>query len=392
MTTDDHEPDSPTADDGAPLDPGLARLFRLAAADTGPVAARIDTDAVLTAVLAADDHPRHRPAPFRSALLPLGAGLALAVAVVAWFRLPGLLVLLFAVAPALLVVGWHRQARLPGTSGRSRVGRTVEDWAHQIDRQGRALAHRAAELHHRLDRLHRLEDMTSGERRRCADLGPADATPAVDDLRRGLARATAAATTLAERADAGAAQARRFARRCLLDPGAARAESGLLPWTVDPRQVAADVDDLLRELSVCADQAGDLTLLIAVIRAGPGPAAATRAAEIADGIGVGRRQVQVIRRPLLTECRELVVAFDILHALVTAREIGRITSGPGTTFAATAAVAASTLARPRVRRAAARTAFLQAARPATRSSWRWIGRATAAALSEGFGRGPGSDR
>jgi hypothetical protein len=374
------------------LDPVLASLFQLGNAEADAVAARIDTDAVLAAVLATEhrateQRPPRRSTRFRTVLLaPISAALALWAAIASPLRPEALLVLLFVVAPGLLVAGWHRQARLPGTSGRTRVGRTVEDWSNQIDRQGRALARRADELAHRLDRIRHLENLTAAERQLCADLGLVDVTASVEDLQRSLHRATTAANTLFDRAAAGAVEAQRFARGCRLDAAAARAEYGRLPWTTDPRQIAADVDALLRELSICADLAGDLPLDIALARRGPDEPAATRAAEIADGIGVVRRQVQVLRRPLLGDCRQLLVAFDILHALVTAREIDRITSGPGSKLAATAAVAASTLPQPRRRRAAVRTAFLHAARPAARPSWRWIGSATAAALAEGFGR------
>jgi hypothetical protein len=390
MSTPDHGPDpADNATGNEDLDPVLASLFRRGNAEADAVAARIDTEAVLAAVLAADGPPRTSSLPIGTArLAAVGTVLALAAVLTLGFWPLGLLAVLFVIAPALLVVGWHRQARLPGTSGRTRVPRTVEAWSDQIDRQGRALARRAGELAHRLDRLRHLEDLAAGERRLCADLGLVNVTAAVDDLQRSLGRATTAATALTGRVAGGAAEAQRFAARCRLEPAAARAEYGRLPWTTDPRQLAAEVDALLRELSTCADQAGELPLRITLDRPGPDHSAATRAAEITDGIGVVRRQVQAVRRPLLGECRQLLVAFDILHGLVTAREIGRITSGPGSKFAATAAVTASTLPQPRARRAAVRSAFLHAARPtATRPSWRWIGRATGAALAEGFGRG-----
>jgi hypothetical protein len=238
-----------------------------------------------------------------------------------------------------------------------------------------------------LDRLRQLEEKAAEERRLCADHGLADATAHVDDLRRSLGRAAAAASVVADRVAESAAQAQLFAEHCLRDPGGALAEHGRLPWTVDPRRIGTEVDELLRELSGCADQAADVPLLIATARREPDAAATARAAEIAEGVGTVRRQSLVLRRPLLAECRQLLVAFDILHAVLTDREIGRITSGTGPKLAATAAVTASTFPQPRARRAAVRGAFLQtlhAAEPAP--PWRSIGSATAAALAEGFGR------
>lgn len=352
------------------LDPGLVRLIGHAVADADAVAARVDHDAVLAAV-------RSAPGPAPGRRLPFGVTACLAAGACGalwavsgstdrqlWFD--ALLVLLFVLLPVLLVVGWHRQARRPGTSGRVRVPRTVPGWALQIEAQGLAAARRATEVGRLADRLTGLRDRAAA--------GPAE----LDELAGGLTRAAAAARALADRTACGAVEARRFARRCRRDGDRGHTAYGRLPWTVDPRQVGALLDELTRELRRAGDEAGDLPLRLA--GQGARPSAAATAAGIADELGHLRRRVQLIRRPLLTDCRQLLVAFDTLHGLVTARAIARIVPGPGATLAATAAMAASTLPRRRTHRAAARTAFLQAPGPAARSPWRWICGATTAAV------------
>lgn len=361
-------------------DRDVERLFALSNADADAAAVRIDTDAVLKAARQAveDDRALRSSTPFvpTAGFLLITLGVAVGAALnPQWFVAP--FVLAFVVAPALLVVGWHRQARVPGTSGRTGVPRTTQDWSVQIDRQGRALALRADELAALVPQLEHLRDGAADQRRRCSR---ADATSALDDLGRCLDRATAASKVLAARVTASASQAQQLAGRAQDDPGAALSEHGRFPWTVDPRQVGTVVDDLLRELGRAGDEAGDLALRLDMEEHGSRSSEAATA--VAEELTVVRRQVQVTARPVRKECRQLLVAFDILHALATAREIGRITPAPGSKLAARAAVTASVLPQPRMRRAAVRHAFLDVA--ARRPSRLWIGTATRAAVTDGW--------
>src|SRR4051794_36699555 len=109
MTVPDREP-VPAEDPVGSTDAGLDRLFRLGDADARRVAAGIDHDAVLAAALARAGAAR--PATARSRLARRAtscAGLTAAAGATWWLWPAGVLVVLFVVAPALLVVAWHRQ-------------------------------------------------------------------------------------------------------------------------------------------------------------------------------------------------------------------------------------------------------------------------------------------
>lgn len=359
------------------------------------VSADLDVEGTLTAVkrraVADLRSAPHRTGRVKGRVKPLTAA-----AVVVYGALGTLLfavqhkelaiVLLFVVGPGILAFRWHLEAGAFRCLRFGRTPRTVPGWSDEVTRQSGLLDLRAAMLRDLLRRVHRVARKVAAERRVCERHGLVIATSKLDSLGRLLRAARKATKTLATLVAEGSEEAQHFAESCRRDPREACAEYSRLPLTVDPARIGAEVDSLVLVLRLAGDAAVDIPLHMADL---PSVRVGTIAAEVETIF----REVRMGIRPLQNDCGRMLRAFDMLHCLVIAQALAGLDVGRASRITARAAVAATVLPQPRVRKAAVRTAFLREAVASRGRSWVvWISTATAAAITRGLKRIPSDER
>jgi hypothetical protein len=279
---------------------------------------------------------------------------------------PGLILLfLFFLGPSLLVFVWHVEARDP-----------------EVTHQSVVLDSRAAELRQLQKRILLVARWVVTERRSCEDLGLVTATSRLDSLANQLRDARKSVKNLIKLLTEGSEEAKAFADTCGRDPYRACSEYDHPSLAIDPKQVGAEIDNLVHILHLAGDVAVDIPLHIGIVRNGS-EISPDRVGEIAVELRSILREFQRSSPFLRTEWRSALRAFDTLHHLVTTRLIKTLTRGPVSRATARAAVAVSVLPQPLARRPAARTAFLRAAPASGNESLSWIGKAAMAAIAQG---------
>jgi len=273
------------------------------------------------------------------------------------------LIVLFALLPALLVFGWYFQAR------------------DEVTRQSALLDSRAQELRHLHQRILLVARMIVAQRRLCEEHGLESAASKLDFLGHQLRAARKSVRALVKLIAGGSENTRRFVDARQRDPYGACSDYAQPPLAIDPDRIGIEVDDLVRLLRLANDVAVDIPLYVGI--SGEGIAVRPDAAgEIAAELGEIFRDVRRSTRFLKAECRKTLLAFDALHRLTTTTLINQLTRDPASRAAARTALALSALPRPLAHKPAVRTAFLREVPTSGDRSWVWIPKATTAALTQ----------
>lgn len=273
-----------------------------------------------------------------------------------------ILLFLFFIGPSFVVLLWYVEARDP-----------------EVAHQSVVLDSRTAELRHLQRRMLLVARCVVAQRRRYADLGLVTATSRLDSLASQLRDARKTVKKLIKLLTEGSEEAKQFAQTCGRDPYRACSEYDHPSLAIDPREIGAEIDDLVHFLHLAGDVAADIPLHVG-IENNSWQKSPDRIGEIVTELRSILRDVQQNGRFLRAEWRSTLRAFDTLHRLVTTGLIKTLPHGPMSSAAARAAMAVSVLPQPLTRRPAARTAFLRTASASGNRSFLWIGKAAMAAM------------
>jgi hypothetical protein len=287
---------------------------------------------------------------------------------------------LFVIIPVLFVVAWYLQARHRHRFiSFLRTSWRAAGWFYDVTRQAALLDVRGAALGDLSRRIDLVTSNIAAERQVCESHGLFTAASRLDSLARQLHDASESTGNLAELVTQGSEEARRFAARCRHDPRDACSHYGQLPLVLDPKRIETLIDNLVLLLRLTVEVAVDIPLHIDNKESRISTVPAGKVAADTENIF---REFQQSSRPLKQECRSMLRAFDTLHSMVATESLRTLNLGRASRITAQVAVAASVSTRPTSRRPAARTAFIREASTSTNRSWTWIGKATAAAITQ----------